>query len=130
MKSRAPGALPVPRTSPSDSVMSVSHLFRAFVMLATSIATILVSSPAGAQRQRSAPPSSASATPPYNPALYTDPSATNPAFKALRWRLVGPYRGGRVDAVAGDPTKPLVHYFGAVNGPWLLSAACGMMLEK
>ena len=130
MKSRAPGALPVPRTSPSDSVMSVSHLFRAFVMLATSIATILVSSPAGAQRQRSAPPSSASATPPYNPALYTDPSATNPAFKALRWRLVGPYRGGRVDAVAGDPTKPLVHYFGAVNGGVWKTTNAGMSWDN
>jgi len=110
--------------------MSVSHLFRAFVMLATSIATILVSSPAGAQRQRSAPPSSASATPPYNPALYTDPSATNPAFKALRWRLVGPYRGGRVDAVAGDPTKPLVHYFGAVNGGVWKTTNAGMSWDN
>ncbi|MBK6486942.1 MAG: glycosyl hydrolase [Gemmatimonadetes bacterium] len=99
-------------------------------MLATSIATILVSSPAGAQRQRSAPPSSASATPPYNPALYTDPSATNPAFKALRWRLVGPYRGGRVDAVAGDPTKPLVHYFGAVNGGVWKTTNAGMSWDN
>jgi photosystem II stability/assembly factor-like uncharacterized protein len=30
--------------------------------------------------------------------------------------LVGPFRGGRVDAVTGDPTRPLVFYFGAVNG--------------
>jgi photosystem II stability/assembly factor-like uncharacterized protein len=29
---------------------------------------------------------------------------------------VGPFRGGRVDAVAGDPNRPLVFYFGAVNG--------------
>lgn len=52
----------------------------------------------------------------YNPRLYSDPSATNKAFKSLRWRLIGPFRGGRVDAVAGDPTKPLVFYFGSVNG--------------
>jgi photosystem II stability/assembly factor-like uncharacterized protein len=37
-------------------------------------------------------------------------------IKALRWRPIGPYRGGRVGAVAGDPEKPLVFYFGAVNG--------------
>ena len=42
--------------------------------------------------------------------------ATSSRFKALKWRLVGPFRGGRADAVAGDPTKPLVFYFGAVNG--------------
>jgi photosystem II stability/assembly factor-like uncharacterized protein len=37
-------------------------------------------------------------------------------IKALRWRPIGPYRGGRVGAVAGDPVKQLVFYFGAVNG--------------
>ncbi|MEO7965501.1 MAG: glycosyl hydrolase, partial [Gemmatimonadaceae bacterium] len=67
-----------------------------------------------AQRRPSAAPSAASTS--YNAKVYSDPAATNRAFKALRWRLVGPFRGGRVDAVAGDPTKPLVHYFGAVNG--------------
>src|SRR5437667_6601086 len=40
----------------------------------------------------------------------------DPALRALHWRLVGPYRGGRTVAVAGDPAKPLVFYFGAVDG--------------
>ena len=53
---------------------------------------------------------------PYDSSLYTSPSATSARFKALRWRLVGPFRGGRVDAVAGDPSRPMVFYFGAVNG--------------
>jgi len=53
---------------------------------------------------------------PYDSSLYTSPSATANKFKALRWRLVGPFRGGRSVAVAGDPTRPLVAYFGAVNG--------------
>lgn len=35
---------------------------------------------------------------------------------ALRWRSIGPYRGGRVGAVVGDLGRPLVFYFGAVNG--------------
>src|SRR2546423_13198108 len=35
---------------------------------------------------------------------------------ALRWRSIGPYRGGRCVAVAGDPTQPLVFYFGSTGG--------------
>ncbi|HKO14916.1 MAG TPA: hypothetical protein VJU87_01700 [Gemmatimonadaceae bacterium] len=39
-----------------------------------------------------------------------------PELRGLRWRLVGPFRGGRVVAVTGDPTNPRIFYFGAVNG--------------
>jgi photosystem II stability/assembly factor-like uncharacterized protein len=39
-----------------------------------------------------------------------------PRFTALRWREIGPYRGGRVEAVAGIPGNPYVFYFGAVAG--------------
>jgi photosystem II stability/assembly factor-like uncharacterized protein len=43
--------------------------------------------------------------------------ATLPAsFAKLRWRNIGPHRGGRVSAVAGDPSRPLVFYFGACAG--------------
>ncbi len=37
-------------------------------------------------------------------------------FKGLEWRLIGPYRGGRVTAVAGVTTQPFVYYFGATGG--------------
>lgn len=37
-------------------------------------------------------------------------------FKDLRWRSVGPFRGGRVLAVQGDPVDAKRFYFGAVNG--------------
>lgn len=37
-------------------------------------------------------------------------------FGGLSWRLVGPYRGGRVDAVAGVAGKLNLGYFGAVDG--------------
>jgi len=37
-------------------------------------------------------------------------------FKAMKWRLIGPYRGGRVLAVAGVPGDPYVYYFGGVSG--------------
>jgi photosystem II stability/assembly factor-like uncharacterized protein len=38
------------------------------------------------------------------------------AFGDLSWRLIGPFRGGRVLAVAGVPRQPQHFYFGAVNG--------------
>ena len=37
-------------------------------------------------------------------------------FGAMRWRQVGPFRGGRVLAVTGVPGEPNVFYFGAVAG--------------
>src|SRR5258705_3757195 len=37
-------------------------------------------------------------------------------FKALQWRSIGPYRGGRSDAVAGVASQPLVFYYGATGG--------------
>ncbi len=35
---------------------------------------------------------------------------------AAQWRHIGPFRGGRVIAVAGDPTNRLVFYFGSTGG--------------
>jgi len=37
-------------------------------------------------------------------------------FSQLRFRLVGPFRGGRVVAVAGVPSQPNVYYHGGVGG--------------
>jgi photosystem II stability/assembly factor-like uncharacterized protein len=37
-------------------------------------------------------------------------------INGLRWRLIGPFRGGRVTAVAGVPSQPMVYYFGATGG--------------
>ncbi len=37
-------------------------------------------------------------------------------LKNLQYRLVGPFRGGRVVAVAGVPSQPNVYYFGATGG--------------
>src|SRR6266568_3007915 len=37
-------------------------------------------------------------------------------FRALAWRPVGPFRGGRVTAVAGVVEQPLVYYLGATGG--------------
>src|SRR5258705_1083820 len=37
-------------------------------------------------------------------------------LKPLQWRSIGPYRGGRVTAVAGVLSQPAVFYFGATGG--------------
>ena len=37
-------------------------------------------------------------------------------FGAMRWRQVGPFRGGRVLAVTGVPGEPSVFYFGGASG--------------
>jgi photosystem II stability/assembly factor-like uncharacterized protein len=42
----------------------------------------------------------------YDPGTYAD----------LRWRMIGPFRGGRVNAVAGVPGQPTTFYFGSVGG--------------
>ena len=38
------------------------------------------------------------------------------AVQPLRWRLVGPFRGGRTRAVTGIPHQPDTFLIGAVNG--------------
>jgi photosystem II stability/assembly factor-like uncharacterized protein len=37
-------------------------------------------------------------------------------FQELRWRHIGPYRGGRTKAATGVPRQPNLFYIGAVNG--------------
>ena len=41
-----------------------------------------------------------------------DPSV----YSGLTWRLIGPFRGGRVNAVSGVPGQPTTFYFGSVGG--------------
>lgn len=37
-------------------------------------------------------------------------------YDGMRWRLVGPFRGGRSETAVGLPNDPNVYYFGAVAG--------------
>lgn len=37
-------------------------------------------------------------------------------IQTLKWRNIGPFRGGRSLAVAGHASNPLIYYFGAVGG--------------
>jgi len=49
---------------------------------------------------------SASSAQPYDPAMYQD----------LRWRSIGPFRGGRTVAITGVPGQPNVFYMAPNNG--------------
>jgi len=42
--------------------------------------------------------------------------ADTAALKGLEWRLIGPFRGGRVTTVTGVVGKPLLYYMGATGG--------------
>src|SRR6266446_1378853 len=37
-------------------------------------------------------------------------------YSEMKWRMIGPFRGGKVNAVAGVPGNPGVYYFGANGG--------------
>jgi len=44
-------------------------------------------------------------------------SKVDPSYlSALKWRCIGPHRGGRVVAVSGDHSNQMVFYFGATGG--------------
>src|SRR5271154_2075428 len=43
---------------------------------------------------------------PFDPALYSD----------MKWRMIGPFRGGRTVGAAGVPQQPNVYYMAANNG--------------
>ena len=50
-------------------------------------------------------------------------------YSALQWRFIGPYRGGRVVAVAGIPGDTRAAYFGAVGGGIWKSPNAGLTWE-
>ena len=49
-------------------------------------------------------------------AQQTSPTVDPSQYAALRWRLIGPYRAGRVSAVAGVPGDPTTYYMGLPGG--------------
>ncbi len=58
-------------------------------------------------------------------------STVDPKYLSqLRYRCIGPTRGGRVVAVAADPSKPAVFYFGAVAGGVWKSDDAGQYWEN
>ena len=52
-------------------------------------------------------------------ALEPRSASSNDVFSGMKYRLVGPFRGGRVGAVAGVAQQPNTYYFGgAAGGVW------------
>src|SRR6266550_2874644 len=69
---------------------------------------VALANPAVAQRRARTSPQPPGPNPQsaYDTALYN----------ALEWREIGPFRGGRVTAVAGHADQPLTYYFGGTGG--------------
>src|SRR5258708_15093032 len=54
----------------------------------------------------------------------------NPSlYSGLRWRMIGPFRGGRTVAVSGIESQPNVYYFGAVGGGIWKTTNAGLTWE-
>jgi photosystem II stability/assembly factor-like uncharacterized protein len=52
----------------------------------------------------------------FVPALPALAQVNPELYSALNWRLIGPFRGGRIGAVVGIPSQPNVFYMSADNG--------------
>ncbi len=60
-----------------------------------------------------------------------DDHAVDPVlFQALQWRNIGPFRGGRVTAVAGHPDKQFTYYMGATGGGVWKTENAGLSWEN
>jgi len=46
----------------------------------------------------------------------SEPQYDEALYQAMRWRCIGPFRGGRATAVAGIPGQPYTYYFGVTGG--------------
>src|SRR6185437_10437750 len=80
-----------------------------FVPGLLSLSALCLSVHAAESAKKSAPPT---------PAV-RQRAADLPAFAVLKYRLIGPFRGGRATGVAGTPKDPNVYYFGAsAGGVW------------
>jgi len=51
-------------------------------------------------------------------------------ISAMEWRLVGPFRGGRVTTVAGVPDNPQLYYMGATGGGVWKTENAGLTWEN
>src|SRR5207249_10265321 len=88
---------------PEPSSMSMPISSRAMAIASLVSVATSAAVPAGAQRKPVATPAAA-------------PQVDSAALKALTWRPIGPFRGGRATTVTGVPGQPLVYYMGATGG--------------
>jgi photosystem II stability/assembly factor-like uncharacterized protein len=62
---------------------------------------------------------------PLQPLISAEEPYPSSLFSGLHWRLIGPFRSGRVNAVSGVPGQPFTFYFGSVGGGVWKSANAG-----
>ncbi|GAC1415237.1 MAG: hypothetical protein NVSMB53_13680 [Gemmatimonadaceae bacterium] len=84
---------------------------RAFCKLVGATLTTMHLLPSPAIAQREPLPGRAIAVSPPSSTTYD-----SSAFAALKWREIGPFRGGRSVAVAGSSKRPNEYYFGTTGG--------------
>jgi len=85
--------------------------FRALCPLVGAALSTLSLSPSSAISQRQPLPGRAIPAAPTSSTAYD-----SSALAALRWREIGPFRGGRSVAVAGSSKRPNEYYFGTTGG--------------
>jgi photosystem II stability/assembly factor-like uncharacterized protein/DNA-binding FrmR family transcriptional regulator len=102
----------------SRAVFSLLVLFSSFSFAQSPKAT-----PQTSEDKRVKTPSAGKPTKPVaaKPAAQPQPGPSagqidEKLFNGMRWRQVGPFRGGRVLAVTGVPGEPNVFYFGGASG--------------
>ncbi len=81
-----------------------SRVLSSIVLL--TLLSLLFSSPVFAKRKAPKEEPAAEAAPPVEPKL----------FQSMKWRNIGPFRGGRSTAVAGVVGDRLTYYFGSTGG--------------
>src|SRR2546423_3744320 len=88
---------------------------------------LLISSVSPAQRQTESqrerkPKEQAAAVENATPA----PKNEDPTFKGMKYRPIGPFRGGRSLTASGIPGDPTTYYFGGTRGGVWKSTDCGL----
>ncbi|MBV6520520.1 MAG: hypothetical protein MNPFHGCM_00636 [Gemmatimonadaceae bacterium] len=92
----------------------LSHRLTGLRYLAATLLAGLTILPGAMAQQRSVPrPSTLTPPRPQKPVAMPVDSGS---FGALKYRMIGPARGGRVTTVTGVPTQPLVFYMGSTGG--------------
>jgi photosystem II stability/assembly factor-like uncharacterized protein len=94
------------------SMRKVETLLSFAFLFFSSLTLITAQNPTPTATPRFAPSPQISPT----PALSPTPVKKEDPLKNFQYRSIGPFRGGRVTAVAGIPTQPNVYYFGATGG--------------
>src|ERR1035438_2455397 len=91
-----------------------------FVVLGTGGVTSAQTKPE--RQSKAAKPTQPASPSTTNPSSQSAPAATDSVkpeekpFKGMKYRMIGPFRGGRSLTAAGIPGDPTTYYFGATGG--------------